>query len=69
MCGARKIWRQLRRKGTPVAHCTNARLMRRDGLCGVVRGRKKRTALPADVAERPLDRVHRHFVAARPHEL
>jgi putative transposase len=67
--GARKVWRQLRREGTPVARCTVERLMRREGLCGVVRGRKKRTTIPADVAARPLDRVQRQFVASRPNEL
>ena len=67
--GARKVWRQLHREGVPVARCTIERLMRRDGLCGVVRGRKKRTTFPADVADRPLDRVHRQFVASRPDEL
>jgi len=67
--GARKVWRQLRREGTPVARCTVERLMRRAGLCGVVRGRKKRTTIPADIAERPLDRVQRQFVASRPNQL
>ena len=43
--------------------------MRRDGLCGVVRGRRKRTTFPADAADRPLDRVHRQFVATRPNQL
>jgi len=67
--GARKVWRQLRREGVPVARCTVERLMRRAGLCGVVRGRKKRTTIPADIAERPLDRVQRQFVASRPNQL
>jgi len=67
--GARKVWRQLHREGIPVARCTIERLMRRDGLCGVVRGRKKRTTIPADIAERPLDQVHRQFVASRPDQL
>jgi putative transposase len=67
--GARKVWRQLHREGIPVARCTIERLMRRDGLCGVVRGRKKRTTIPADIAERPLDRIHRQFVASRPDQL
>jgi len=43
--------------------------MRREGLQGVVRGRKKRTTIPAPVDELPLDRVQRQFVASRPHEL
>ena len=67
--GARKVWRQLRREGVPVSRCTVEGLMRRAGLCGVVRGRKKRTTIPADIAERPLDRVQRQFVASRPNQL
>jgi putative transposase len=67
--GARKVWRQLRREGVPAARCTVERLMRREGLCGVVRGRKKRTTIPADAAQCPLDRVQRQFVASRPNEL
>ncbi len=67
--GARKVWRQLHRDGIPVARCTVERLMRQQGLCGVVRGRKKRTTFPANIAERPLDRVQRQFVASRPNEL
>ena len=67
--GARKVWRQLHREGIPVARCTVERLMRREGLCGVVRGRRKRTTFPADVAERPPDRVQRQFVASRPNQL
>lgn len=67
--GARKIWRQLHREGIPAARCTIERLMRREGLEGVVRGRKKRTTIPADLGDRPLDRVQRQFVASRPNEL
>ena len=63
------MWRQLRREGIPAARCTVERLMRREGLCGVVRGRKKRTTIPADAAQCPLDRVQRQFVASRPNEL
>ena len=67
--GARKVWRELRRGGVPVARCTVERLMRRAGLCGVVRGRKKRTTIPAEIDQRPLDRVQRQFVASRPNQL
>lgn len=67
--GAEKVWRELRRQGTPVARCTVERLMRREGLRGVVRGRRTRTTIPAAVAEFPLDRVKRRFVATRPNEL
>ena len=67
--GVRKVWRQLRREGLAVARCTVERLMRRLGLEGVVRGRKKRTTIAADIAEKPLDRVQRQFVASRPDQL
>jgi len=67
--GARKVWRQLRREGLPVARCTVERLMGRLGLRGVVRGRRCRTTIPADLAERPLDRVQRCFAASRPNQL
>lgn len=67
--GARKVWRQLKRQDIPVARCTVERLMRREGLCGVIRGRKRRTTIPAGLADRPLDRVQRQFVAARPNQL
>ena len=44
--GARKAWRQRQREGTRVARCTVERLMRREGLKGVVRGKKCRTNHP-----------------------
>ena len=37
--GADKVWRQLARQGTSVARCTVERLMRRQGLRGVMRGK------------------------------
>ena len=67
--GQRKVWKQLKREHVRVARCTVERLMRREGLQGVVRGRKKRTTIAADRAEHPLDRVQRQFVASRPNEL
>ena len=67
--GARKVWRQLRREDVAVARCTVERLMRRLGLQGVVRGRRCRTTIADDAAERPLDRVNRQFKASRPNEL
>ena len=42
--GVRKVWRQLQREGFDVARCTVARLMRKLGLQGAVRGKKIRTA-------------------------
>ncbi len=67
--GARKVWLQLRREGVAVARCTVERLMRAMGLQGVVRGRKTRTTIPADLAERPRDLVQRQFQADRPNRL
>jgi transposase InsO family protein len=67
--GARKVWRQLRREAFVVARCTVERLMRVLGLQGVVRGRKCRTTIADDGAQRPLDRVNRQFQASRPNEL
>ena len=67
--GARKVWRQLGREDIEVARCTVERLMRSLGLQGVVRGRKCRTTIADDSAERPLDRVNRQFQASRPNQL
>jgi putative transposase len=68
--GIRKVWNALKRQGQVVARCTVARLMRRRGLAGVVRGRKfKVTTLPDTAAARPLDLVTRRFVATRPNQL
>jgi putative transposase len=67
--GARKVWRQLGREDIVVARCTVERLMRSLGLQGVVRGRKCRTTIAEEGAERPLDRVNRQFEANRPNQL
>jgi transposase InsO family protein len=67
--GARKVWRQLIREGIVVARCTVERLMREMGLRGVVRGRKARTTIPGDLAERPKDLVQRNFTADGPNQL
>ncbi len=67
--GARKVWRQLMREELHVARCTVERLMREMGLRGVVRGRKVKTTVPDELAERPLDLVQRNFTADRPNRL
>jgi transposase InsO family protein len=67
--GARKVWRVLRETHPGVARCTVERLMREMGLCGVVRGRKPKTTIPALVAERPRDLVKRDFTAEAPNRL
>lgn len=67
--GARKVWRQLNREHLRVARCTVERLMGRMRIKGIRRGARKRTTIPADVAEKPLDRVQRQFIATRPDQL
>ena len=67
--GADKVWKQLRREHFAVARCTVERLMRRQGLRGVIRGKSVRTTVPDAKAPCPLDRVNRQFKAARPNEL
>jgi putative transposase len=64
--GARKIWGELHRGGTPVARCTVERLMRQLGIAGVGTARKQpRTTLPAAGAL-PADLLDRDFHAAAP---
>jgi putative transposase len=67
--GARKVWRQLHRKGISVARCTVARLMGELGLEGVRRGKPHRTTTPDAAADRPADLVERDFSASRPNQL
>ena len=67
--GARKVWQQLGREGIAVGRDRVARLMGELGICGVVRGRKRRTTTPAETAERPADLVERDFSAPAPNRL
>ena len=67
--GVRKVWHQLKREDMMVARCTVERLMKKQGLRGVVRGRRIKTTLPDNLAARPLDRVNRDFKVTRPNAL
>ena len=67
--GVRKVWRQMQREGLAVARCTVARLMRKMGLSGVIRGRRVKTTVSDTRAPCPLDHVNRQFKAARPNAL
>lgn len=67
--GADKVWRQLNREGVVVARCTVERLMRRQGLRGVIRGKVVRTTISNSAAPCPQDRVNRQFKADRPNQL
>ena len=67
--GADKVWKQMNREGMVVARCTVERLMRREGLQGIIRGKTVRTTRSDAKAPCPLDRVHRQFKAERPNQL
>ncbi|CAJ0780670.1 IS3 family transposase IS401 [Ralstonia mannitolilytica] len=67
--GADKVWKQMNREGIRVARCTVERLMQRQGLQGVRRGKVVRTTTPDTSAPCPLDRVQRVFKAERPNQL
>jgi putative transposase len=67
--GADKVWRQLNREGHHVARCTVERLMKRQGLQGVRRGKIVRTTITDAAVPCPLDRVNRQFKADRPNQL
>jgi len=67
--GAKKVWKQLNRKGIRVARCTVARLMKASGLRGVVRGRDVRTTISELALEWPPDLVQCTFRAERPNQL
>ncbi len=69
MYGARKLWRQLLREGMHVGRDRVGRLMRELGITGVIRGKPKRTTIPAAVAARPGDLVERRFCAVAPNRL
>jgi putative transposase len=68
--GADKMWREINRRGHRVARCTVERLMRRQGLSGAVRGRRKvRTTLADPGHQRAGDLVHRDFTAPVPNRV
>jgi transposase InsO family protein len=67
--GARKTWKELRRREIDVGRDRIARVMREHGLVGKLRGSKKRTTIADEAAlERARDLLQRNFSAARPNE-
>jgi putative transposase len=67
--GARKTWKELRRRDVDVGRDHVARVMREHGLAGKLRGSKKRTTIPdVAAAERARDLLQRDFTATRPNE-
>jgi len=67
--GAVRVWAQLNRGGTRVAHCTVEHLMRHAGLRAAVRGEVKRTTISDESSPRPRDLVDRQFRATEPNRL
>ncbi|MGH9105331.1 MAG: IS3 family transposase [Acidimicrobiales bacterium] len=67
--GAEKIWRQLQREAISCGRDRVARLMRELGICGVVRGKPRRTTVPAPAEQRPADLVKRNFKAPAPNRV
>jgi putative transposase len=63
------VWKQLHREQIRVARCTVERLMRAQGLRGVLRGKRRFTTIPDLLADRPEDLVRRNFTATRPNQL
>jgi putative transposase len=67
--GARKTWKELRRRDVDAGRDQVARVMREHGLVGKLRGSKKRTTIPDEAAvERARDLLQRDFTATRPNE-
>jgi putative transposase len=67
--GARKTWLELRRRGIEVGRDQVARVMRQHRIEGKLRGRKRRTTIPDEVAvEKARDLLQRDFAASRPNE-
>ena len=67
--GARKTWKELRRREVKVGRDQVARVMREHGLEGKLRGSKKRTTIADEAAaERARDLLQRDFTATRPNE-
>jgi putative transposase len=48
--GARKTWKELRRRGLDVGRDQVARVIRQHGIEGKLRGRKRRTTIPDETA-------------------
>lgn len=67
--GARKTWKELKRRDVEVGRDHVARLMRREGIVGFRRGTRPRTTIPDETAtELARDLLKRDFGATRPDE-
>jgi len=59
--GVRKVWRQMQREGFDIARCTVARLMKQEGIQGIIRGKSIKTTFSNSAAPCPRDHVNRQF--------
>lgn len=67
--GIRKMWHAMHRAGWQVGRDQCARLMRKSGVTGAVRGRKPRTTVATPVPDHRPDLVERNFKVTAPHRL
>jgi len=68
--GAERTWRELGRRGVVVGRDRVARLMREEGMAGVVRGRRHTTTIRDEShGARARDLVDRDFTATGPNQL
>lgn len=67
--GAKKLWKAARRAGIDIGRDQVARLMRAEGIAGVVRTKRVRTTRPELGAARHPDLVRRDFTATAPNRL
>lgn len=67
--GARKLYKAARRAGIEVGRDQVATVMKKAGISGVKRGKKRKTTWPDETAERPADLVDRKFLAPAPNRL
>jgi putative transposase len=66
--GARKTWRQLRRRGVAVGRDQVARVMRAHRLQGKLRGRRRTTTIADEAAPAARDLLQRDFTASLPNQ-
>jgi putative transposase len=67
--GRRKLWKAARRSGLDLGRDQVARLMRKEGIRGATRAKKRYTTKADPSATRAPDLVNRNFTATRPDEL
>lgn len=67
--GVRKMWHAMARAGWMIGRDQCARLMRKAGISGVIRGRKPRTTISTKEPDDRLDLVNRNFKVRRPNRL